>query len=174
MVRKNEQIKYGNHIIFPYTNEVITKNKRIKLSPKEMGVLLLLLQNLDHTVERTEFLEKVWNNEVGNNQGLTQAISRLRSIFSNNELEVIRTIPKKGYLMIKPNEPRQKTVYINVWKRLKSNSVVIIVILTLIIGLFYFFQRGNIKIRIRKVRYESFNPSPPAGFRIRSRNAGES
>lgn len=78
------------------TNEVAIGGETFKLTPKEMGVLELLIDRSGTTVKRTELLEKVWGERFANDQGLTQAISRLRNIFSKSHVS-IRTIPKKGY-----------------------------------------------------------------------------
>ena len=83
--------------LYPDTNEVGVGNQKVKLTPKEMGVLELLLYHSETTVSRTEFLEKVWGDKFANDQGLTQVISRLRGILSQNRNVTIKTIPKKGY-----------------------------------------------------------------------------
>ena len=79
------------------SNEISIKGKKIKLTPKEMGVLEMLIDYDGKTVARTDLLEKVWEDIYGNDQGITQSISKLRKIFSDCEGVSIITVPKKGY-----------------------------------------------------------------------------
>jgi|GEM_PF-6776863 len=125
------------------TNEVSVGGQKFKLTPKEMGVLILLHQHGGTTVDRADLLQKVWGDKYANNQGLTQAISRLRDIFSESDFISIRTIPKKGYLLqvqsSRPDRLNLGTI------RIKANSVVI-ALLVLLIYILAFVKRISIRV----------------------------
>ncbi len=125
------------------TNEVCIGGQKSKLTPKEMGVLMLLHQHQGSTVSRVELLEQVWGDKYANNQGLTQAISRLRDIFLESDFISIRTIPKKGYLLqiqtSRPNLLNLGTI------RIRANRVVI-VLLVLLIYILVFIKRISIRV----------------------------
>ena len=106
-----------------------------------MGVLELLISKDQTVVSRTEILEEVWGDKYANDQGLTQAVSRLRSIFESNRSATIRTIPKKGYLFEshKPKRNLPKSIKINL-------NAVIIIILLIVIGLLFFVRRIEIRV----------------------------
>ena len=127
------------------TNEVSIGRKRFKLTPKEMGVLEMLNERSGTTVTRKELLDKVWGTRFANDQGLTQAISRIRGILSKSHHVSIRTIPKKGYQLRKRNVERKKSV-IN-WMKTHSKLLTLMFI-GLVIG--FLLLTDHIKIRISK------------------------
>jgi len=152
-----EHFKINNYKVFTDTNEVQFEKETIRLSPKEMSVLEVLYQNRGTTVTRSILLEQVWNDEYGNNLGLTQAISKLRQVFNDNSKEpkLIKTIPKKGYqLIIEPRRvehPRLKKtdLYAKYTKLsfVEKIGVRLILILGLIFVLMLFF---DISIRVEQ------------------------
>ena len=89
-------------IVYLGSDEVLTDDGITKLTPKEIGVLLILYNNRGHTVSQNRILDAVWGESLGNDSGLTQAISRLRRIFKDTPKSstFIRTIPKKGYQLV--------------------------------------------------------------------------
>lgn len=137
------------------TNEILVDGKLIKLTPKEKGVLLLLNENKGRTVLRSHILETVWGDSLGNDSGLTQAISRLRQIFKDDakRQQLIRTIPKMGYqLTADPGyqfKRRRQTIgipsFLNPYSVFQKKQLRIILILILFIVLLLVF---DIKIRI--------------------------
>ncbi len=127
------------------TNEVQVGKQKVKLTPKEMGVLELLNDRRGTTVSRTELLVKVWGDKFANDQGLTQAVSRLRSTLSSCKNISIRTIPKKGYQLSRL-EPKKNSRRLN-WKK-SHVTAIIIVLLAFMICLLIYFQ--PIRIRIQK------------------------
>lgn len=69
-------------------------NQEEKLEPRLIAVLSVLVQHAPEPVTRDMFLELVWDGE-GSDEALTQAISRLRRIFSDEY--AIKTHPRIGY-----------------------------------------------------------------------------
>lgn len=96
---KREALRFNNHQIFLDTHEIEIRGKKHKLSPKEMEVLLMLVNNRGRTLTRKEILEQVWGDEFGNDLGITQIVSKLRQLLGDTEKKIIRTIPKKGYML---------------------------------------------------------------------------
>ncbi len=144
---ENKKYKFGDFSVLTDINEIEYKGKRTKLTPKEMGVLIILLDNMNSTVTRAEFLSKVWGDEYGNDQGLTQAISRLRAIFSRSNFATIRTIPKKGYQLLYSEQKKKSLIP----GRIKLNlSTLIILLLAFIICYLIFFQPFSVRIRVQK------------------------
>ena len=125
------------------TNEVEINGRIVKLTPKEIGVLELLMDRSNTTVSRTELLEKVWDYKFGNDQGLTQSISKLRGVLADNPNVSIRTIPKRGYLYeehtFNVNRPSYKSIGLNF-------NTFLIGLLLLVICALIFIQRIEIRI----------------------------
>ena len=81
------------------TYKVFVDNKEISLSHIEYKLLLLLMENKNHTVMRDKLLELIWdvNGNYVNNYTLTVAMKRLREKLHNPEC--IKTIRSFGYRM---------------------------------------------------------------------------
>ena len=126
------------------TNEVEIQGQKVKLTPKEIGVLELLMQRRETAVSRTEILEKVWGYNFANDQGLTQTISKLRGVLARNPNVSIRTIPKKGYLFLRQDNKLERATL--KWTGINLNTILF---LLLMIGMLVFVRR--IEIRIDKL-----------------------
>ena len=74
-------------------------NLETKLEPRVMKVLQYLLSKKNELVTREELIERIWDNYGGAEDALTQAISVLRKTLNDAEKELIRTVPKKGYIL---------------------------------------------------------------------------
>lgn len=64
-----------------------------------MNLLILLASGKGEVFSREFLIEKIWGNTFVGEEGLTQAVSRLRKILNDNakDSQIIQTIPKKGY-----------------------------------------------------------------------------
>lgn len=75
-------------------------DEKIPLTPKEFGVLLLLIENAGRVITKDELLEVVWKDSYVEEATLTRNISWLRrKLGANgaNETKIIETVPKRGY-----------------------------------------------------------------------------
>jgi len=80
-------------------------NKRIHLTPKEAGVLLALLENAGHIVEKEDFRKKVWpdiDKAVEFDNCLKRAIATLRKALGERKSrsQYIITLSKRGYVFV--------------------------------------------------------------------------
>jgi len=79
------------------------KDKRIHLTPKEAGVLLALLENAGHVVEKEDFRKRVWpdiHEDVEFDNCLKRAVATLRNALGEikNKPQYITTLSKRGYV----------------------------------------------------------------------------
>ena len=74
----------------------------VRLNPKSLHVLLVLLDAGDKGVSRDELLDKVWGANYPSDNVISRAMADLRSAFgeSAGEQKTIRTLPKFGYQFI--------------------------------------------------------------------------
>jgi DNA-binding winged helix-turn-helix (wHTH) protein len=72
------------------------------LEPRLIGVLSALLKKPGILVTREMLIKEIWNDYAGAEEGLTQAISSLRRLLADDAKEVVKTIPKKGYILTAP------------------------------------------------------------------------
>lgn len=140
---KQEILIFRKHRIFIETHEIEIQGKMYKLSPKEMEVLLMLVKNVDRTLTRKEILEHVWGDEFGNDLGLTQIVSKLRQLIGDTEKTIIRTIPKKGYLLCAEQKAAKRSY------RPSPLALTLIGIALLISG-FLIYKPVSIRIQVAK------------------------
>jgi DNA-binding winged helix-turn-helix (wHTH) protein len=93
-------------------------NISLNIRPKTCQLLLLLVKNSGKPLNKKTLLETVWAGSVVSEQVVFQSINEIRQLFPNSD--VIKTIPKQGYVwlphvVIKENV---KTINITVKKAL--------------------------------------------------------
>jgi DNA-binding winged helix-turn-helix (wHTH) protein/cytochrome c-type biogenesis protein CcmH/NrfG len=89
---------------FILNNDVLFRDgKEIALQPKELAVLLLLLEAGGEVVHRDTFLERVWTGQDIGEESLTRSICSLRRIFRDGKGgNVILTVYGQGYRFSRP------------------------------------------------------------------------
>ncbi len=78
-----------------------------RLTPKSIGVLLVLARRAGQVVTRDELFAEVWPDTMPTNDVLTQAITQLRKAFASASVDgdgtaYIETISKTGYRLLLP------------------------------------------------------------------------
>lgn len=71
--------------------------KSIRLEPRLMKLLNLLIENRGQTVKRELIIKEIWDDYPGAEEGLNQAISGLRKLLEDDQKKIIETLPKTGY-----------------------------------------------------------------------------
>jgi DNA-binding winged helix-turn-helix (wHTH) protein len=85
--------------IYPALHQVVDKQtgRRLRLEPRVMAVLEMLIGRAGQLVSREELIHDIWHNYGGGDEALSQAVSILRKTLADREKKMIQTIPKKGY-----------------------------------------------------------------------------
>lgn len=76
-----------------------TGDQDINLPPKAFEVLRHLAQNAGRLVPKQELHEAVWANVVVSDESLVQCIRELRQKLGDDEHRLIKTVPRRGYLL---------------------------------------------------------------------------
>jgi DNA-binding winged helix-turn-helix (wHTH) protein len=81
------------------SNKILDKKNNVetKTEPRLIKLLCLLIDKQGEVVTREFLIKEIWDNYLGANEGLNQAISFLRKILDDSEKKMLRTVPKKGY-----------------------------------------------------------------------------
>jgi DNA-binding winged helix-turn-helix (wHTH) protein/tetratricopeptide (TPR) repeat protein len=81
---------------------LLRNGKAVALNLKACEILLILVENGGHVIEKSVFLEKVWPNTYVDESNLTQNIFRLRKVLGRNQAGslYIETVPKRGYRFV--------------------------------------------------------------------------
>lgn len=105
----SDRLLIGECVVVLSSREVhVPGARRVRrLTPKSIGVLLVLARRASQVVTRDELFAEVWPDTMPTNDVLTQAVTQLRKAFTSGESGVdgaayIETIAKTGYRLLAP------------------------------------------------------------------------
>ena len=103
----------GDWRIDPSSHSISGDQGRVRLSPKAMDVLMLLISHQGEVVSRTQILDEVWHGRVVVEESVTQAISELRKALTDQRRppRYIETVPKAGYRLLIQEDQQQPVGY---------------------------------------------------------------
>ena len=98
-MNKSIQYQTAGLMICPNAGEVSRGKNTVRLSPVNMRVLRVLIEQAGQTVTRQQLFDDVWPNQVISDDALTRAIADLRAQLKSlsSEESLIKTRPKVGY-----------------------------------------------------------------------------
>ncbi|MCC6451484.1 MAG: transcriptional regulator, partial [Acidobacteria bacterium] len=85
---------------------LLRHDEPIPLTPKAFDVLVFLVKNAGHLVEKETLMRKVWPDSFVEEGNLTRTIYTLRRTLGedDNGNKYIETVPTKGYRFVAPVE----------------------------------------------------------------------
>lgn len=98
----NSPVRIGQWIVSPGTCTIINNDREIKITPRSMDVLRLLIENAGNVVSPTNFLDTIWRSPIATDHAVHKAIAELRSALEDDAHHplYIKTVPKRGYTLI--------------------------------------------------------------------------
>jgi TolB-like protein/DNA-binding winged helix-turn-helix (wHTH) protein len=81
---------------------------RIELRNRSFSVLRHLATNADRVVTKDELLEANWPGVTVTEDSLTQCISEIRRALGDPGRDLLRTVPRRGYMIVRPDPPSSK------------------------------------------------------------------
>jgi len=104
----SERLRVGECVVDVPLREIRAPGKRrpLRITPKSMGVLLVLVEQAGRVVSRDMLMTEVWPDTLPTNDVVTQAITQLRKAFDDERgnPRYIETIAKNGYRLLAPIE----------------------------------------------------------------------
>jgi pimeloyl-ACP methyl ester carboxylesterase/DNA-binding winged helix-turn-helix (wHTH) protein len=83
------------------TERVLFSEKgAVPLTPKAFDLLLFLVENSGHMLEKEELMKQVWPDSFVEENNLAQNISTLRKVLGTEGGSFIETVPKRGYRFV--------------------------------------------------------------------------
>lgn len=98
--------RIGDWLVNPEDSSVQRDDKRIKIEPKAMDLLLVLVDADGRVVLKNDIFDRVWTNQVIADHVLYNLIANLRKVLEDNPQnpQYILTVVKKGYRLGKAVE----------------------------------------------------------------------
>lgn len=130
----NDEFKLGDYHVFPQHNKITTEGSVVKLEPKIMQVLCLLVSNQGKVLSREDIAEKLWPEAVVGLEVITRAIFELRKVLADDpkKPKYIETIARKGYCFIAKVESKVITSEAPLVKSFNNNKTVLAILLSTI------------------------------------------
>jgi len=79
--------------------ELLVRGSVVALRPKSFALLIYLARRPGRLLSKDELIEAVWPDVVVTDDSLVQCISELRAAFGDSSQQVIKTVPRRGYLL---------------------------------------------------------------------------
>ena len=70
----------------------------VSLQPKAFDTLLMLVENPNVVLSKDEMVERIWKGAAVNDDALAQCIRDIRQALEPHGTELIKTVPRRGYL----------------------------------------------------------------------------
>lgn len=104
----SDRLRVGDCLVDVPLREIRAPGKRrpLRITPKSMAVLLVLIEQAGRVVSRDALMAEVWPDTLPTNDVVTQAITQLRKAFDDERgnPRYIETIAKNGYRLLAPVE----------------------------------------------------------------------
>jgi TolB-like protein/DNA-binding winged helix-turn-helix (wHTH) protein len=94
----------GDQRIEPARCAIVAAEGEVRIEPRVMDVLVLMVTHEGQVVTREEFFNTVWNGSFVTDEVLSRCVYRLRQALGDNSREprFIETVSKRGYRLIAP------------------------------------------------------------------------
>lgn len=94
--------RFGTFELNPAESSLLQSGTQVSITPKALRLLLVLIQNHGHVLDKSYLLEQVWEDAHVEEGNLTYNIRQLRKILGDEvkNPKYIETVPKRGYRFI--------------------------------------------------------------------------
>ena len=81
----------------------------VPLRPKSLALLRLLVENPGRVVDRDAIMAAVWPDVVVTDESITQCVRDIRKALGDEAQQLLKTVPKRGYLLAAEVVPAEST-----------------------------------------------------------------
>jgi adenylate cyclase len=92
-------LQFSSFILDLDRMRVIGPAGKAELRPKSFDVLRYLVEHSSRVIGKEELIDAVWPNVTVTDESLTRCISDVRHVLGDASQEIIKTVPKRGYLL---------------------------------------------------------------------------
>ena len=105
MATRNRHIyEFGRFRLNVEEKQLVLEGLPVPLTPKAFDLLVVLVENGGHLLEKSELLDRVWPDSFVEEANLSVKMSELRRSLgeSPNDHQYIETVPRRGYRFVAP------------------------------------------------------------------------
>jgi DNA-binding winged helix-turn-helix (wHTH) protein/TolB-like protein/tetratricopeptide (TPR) repeat protein len=95
-----DSFEFGNFKVDAVERVLLHSGRPVPLTQKVFDLLLLLVRNSGHVVEKEKLMQEVWPDTFVEDGNLTQNISVLRKVLNDDGHQFIQTVPRRGYRFV--------------------------------------------------------------------------
>lgn len=104
-IASNEQLVLGDFVLDLSRGDLLDRVGRPAcLRAQALRVLLVLGERAGQVVGKDELLRRVWGDAVVTDDSLVQAIGDIRHLLGSAGLDMLRTVPRRGYLLLRTSQ----------------------------------------------------------------------
>jgi TolB-like protein/DNA-binding winged helix-turn-helix (wHTH) protein/Tfp pilus assembly protein PilF len=103
MVRQARHIyEFGPFRLIPEERQLLRDNQPVPLTPKSFDLLVVLVENSGHLIEKGELLKRIWPDSFVEEANLSVNMSALRRTLGEgpNEHQYVETVQRRGYRFV--------------------------------------------------------------------------
>ncbi|MDQ3687738.1 MAG: winged helix-turn-helix domain-containing protein [Acidobacteriota bacterium] len=103
MNRQSKHIyEFGPFRLIPEERQLLRDGQVVPLTPKAFDLLLVLVENSGHLIEKEELMKRVWPDSFVEEANLSVKMSALRRALGEvpNEHQYVETVPRHGYRFV--------------------------------------------------------------------------
>lgn len=100
--RSSSTLRFGRFALDLVAGRLIAGGKEVALRAKSFEVLRLLASHQGQLVTKEQLFAAVWPDVVVGDDSLVQCVSEIRQSLGDDRQEIVRTIPRRGYIFTLP------------------------------------------------------------------------
>ena len=102
MLLETHNFEFGEFVFDPREKVLFRDGAPVPIAPKVLQLLLVLIENQGHIVEKEKLIDLVWADSFVEESNLTYSIRQLRKLLGDDKQHprYIETIPRRGYRFI--------------------------------------------------------------------------
>jgi DNA-binding winged helix-turn-helix (wHTH) protein/TolB-like protein len=121
---ESQTYEFGRFSLNTAERVLLREGEPVPLTPKVFDILLVLVENGGHVVEKDDLMKRVWPSTFVEEGNLTQNISLLRKALGEtpNGVQFIETVPRRGYRFVAPTRKSNGDQIRNVFALTSADS----------------------------------------------------
>jgi TolB-like protein/DNA-binding winged helix-turn-helix (wHTH) protein/Tfp pilus assembly protein PilF len=101
-VFQHKTLRFGEFELDAERGALLRGTEEVRLRPQSLDVLWYLAGNANRLVTKEELFRAVWGDTVVTDDSLTQCLVEVRRALGDESHELIRTVPRRGYVFEMP------------------------------------------------------------------------